>query len=205
MIKNLIFDVGNVLFHYRWLEALVDTGMTKEQAAETGPKIFDETPLWREFDAGNIDLPGIIEGYGELFPEFKDNIAEFITRAERMPIDRPEVWEKMKLLKDKGYKIYLLSNYSDYLFNRHTEGKAFLDYIDGKVVSYEVHYTKPQKEIYEILLSKYNLKPEESLFFDDREENVQTAVSLGISGCVVKSREHINKELEKLINECNRE
>ena len=111
----------------------------------------------------------------------------------------------MKLLKDKGYKIYLLSNYSDYLFNRHTEGKAFLDYIDGKVVSYEVHYTKPQKEIYEILLSKYNLKPEESLFFDDREENVQTAVSLGISGCVVKSREHINKELEKLINECNRE
>ena len=47
MIKNLIFDVGNVLFHYRWLEALVDTGMTKEQAAETGPKIFDETPLWR--------------------------------------------------------------------------------------------------------------------------------------------------------------
>lgn len=199
MIKNLIFDVGNVLFHYRWLEALVDTGMTKEQAAETGPKIFDETPLWREFDAGNIDLPGIIEGYGELFPEFKDNIAEFITRAERMPIDRPEVWEKMKLLKDKGYKIYLLSNYSDYLFNRHTEGKAFLDYIDGKVVSYEVHYTKPQKEIYEILLSKYNLKPEESLFFDDREENVQTAVSLGISGCVVKSREHINEELEKLI------
>ena len=108
-------------------------------------------------------------------------------------------------LWDKGYKIYLLSNYSDYLFNRHTEGKAFLDYIDGKVVSYEVHYTKPQKEIYEILLSKYKLKPEESLFFDDREENVQTAVSLGISGCVVKSREHINKELEKLINECNRE
>ena len=69
----------------------------------------------------------------------------------------------------------------------------------GRVVSYEVHYTKPQKEIYEILLSKYNLKPEESLFFDDREENVQTAVSLGISGCVVKSREHINKELESLL------
>ncbi len=199
MIKNLIFDVGNVLFHYRWLEALMDTGMTQEQAAEAGPKIFDETPLWREFDAGNIDLPGIIEGYGELFPEFKDNIAEFITRAERMPIDRPEVWEKMKLLKDKGYRIYLLSNYSDYLFNRHTEGKAFLDYIDGRVVSYEVHVTKPDKEIYEILLSKYDLKPEESLFFDDREENVQTAVSLGISGCVVKSREHINKELESLL------
>lgn len=200
MIKNLIFDVGNVLFHYRWLEALVDTGMTREQAAAAGPKIFDETPLWREFDAGNIDLPGIIEGYGELFPEFKDNIAEFITRAERMPIDRPEVWEKMKRLKDKGYRIYLLSNYSDYLFNRHTEGKAFLDYIDGRVVSYEVHVTKPDREIYEILLSKYDLKPEESLFFDDREENVETALALGISGCVVKSREHINDELEKLLS-----
>lgn len=201
MIKNLIFDVGNVLFHYRWLDALVDTGLSREQALSAGPKIFDETPLWREFDAGNIDLSEIIEGYGEMFPEFKDNIAEFITRAERMPIDRPEVWEKMKVLKEKGYKLYLLSNYSDYLFNRHTEGKAFLDYIDGKVVSYEVHVTKPDKGIYEILLNKYNLKPEESVFFDDKEENIQTAVALGIKGCVVKSREHINELLQSLIND----
>lgn len=199
MIKNLIFDVGNVLFHYRWLEALVDAGFTREQAAEMGPKIFDETPLWREFDAGNIDLQGIIDGYGEYFPEYKEYIAEFITRAERMPIDRPEVWDKMKALKDKGYKIYLLSNYSEYLFTRHTDGKAFMDYIDGKVVSYEIHYTKPQKEIYETLLAKYDLNPEESIFFDDREENVEAAVALGIKGCTVRSREHINSELEMLM------
>ncbi len=179
----------------------MDTGLTREQAMDAGPKIFDETPLWREFDAGNIDLDGIIEGYGELFPQYKDNIAEFIIKAERMPIDRPEVWDKMKVLKDLGYRIYLLSNYSDYLFNAHTKGKAFLNYLDGRVVSYEVHQTKPDADIYKTLLAKYDLKPEECVFFDDREENTATAISLGIKSYTIENREHINEILQHLIDD----
>lgn len=200
MIKNLIFDVGNVLFHYRWLEALMDTGLTEEEAKFVGPKIFDETPLWREFDAGNIDLEGIIKGYEEQFPGFGKNIAEFIIHAERMPLDRPEVWEKMRILKEKGYKLYLLSNYSEYLFSRHTNGKPFLNYIDGKVVSYEVHQIKPGEAIYKTLLSRYNLKPEESVFFDDRPENTATAEGLGIKSYTIESREHINSILQSFID-----
>jgi len=199
MITNLIFDVGNVLFHYRWKEALMDTGMTREEADEAGRKVFDETPLWREFDAGNITLSDLIEEYGKLFPDIKDNIAEFVTRNERMPLDRPEVWEKMAVLKKKGYKIYLLSNYSEYLFTNHTKGKPFMDLLDGKVVSYEVHETKPDRPIYRELMRRYDLKPEECVFFDDREENTKTAEELGIKSFTVMSREHINELLEDII------
>jgi len=200
MIKNLIFDVGNVLFHYRWMEALMDTGLTREEALDAGPKIFDETPLWREFDAGNVDLDGIIKGYGDLFPEYRENIKEFIINADRMPLDRPEVWEKMKVLKDKGYRLYLLSNYSEYLFNEHTKGKPFIDLIDGRIVSYEVHQIKPDESIYYSLLNKYDLNPNECVFFDDRPENTQTAQRLGIRSYTIESREHINEILQKYID-----
>jgi len=200
MIKNLIFDVGNVLFHYRWLEALMDTGISSEEAQYIGPILFDKTPYWSQFDAGNIDLPGLIEEYGRLLPKYKENIAEFITRAERMPIDRPEVWEKMAVLKKKGYRIYLLSNYSDYLFNTHTKGKAFMDILDGRVVSYECHQIKPNDDIYLTLLGKYNLDPSECVFFDDREENTATAERLGIKSYTITSREHINDILQEFID-----
>ena len=90
MIKNIIFDVGNVLFEYRWIEALMDTGLSREEANETGKKVFDEK-LWVDFDAGNINVPDLIEEFGKLYPDVKNNIAEFILHPERMPISRPEV------------------------------------------------------------------------------------------------------------------
>lgn len=199
MITNLIFDVGNVLFSYRWKDALIDTGLNEDNVEEAGRKIFDDNHLWVDFDAGLITVEGLIEEYGKLYPELKENVADFLLHPERMPIERPEVWEKMKVLKEKGYKIYLLSNYSEYLFDSHTKGKPFMDILDGRIVSYEVHQVKPGEEIYKSLLEKYNLVPEECIFFDDRPENTEMAEKLGIKSVTVESREHINDVLETII------
>lgn len=199
MIKNLVFDVGNVLFEYRWIEALMDTGLNREDAVEAGKIIFGD-PLWIMFDAGNIDADNLIIEFGKRYPEYKDNIAEFIRHPERMPIPRPEVWDKIRTLKNKGYKIYLLSNYSEYLFSSHTAGAQFLEDIDGKLVSYMVHQVKPDRDIYESLLQRFDLKPEECIFFDDRPENIQAGEEVGIKGRIVESREGINNLLQELID-----
>ena len=87
-------------------------------------------------------------------------------------------------LKDKGYKVYYLSNWSAWTHDLLQEaGKFdFLKLMDGGVFSYDAGYMKPNEEIYKILLNKYKINPEEAVFFDDREENIEAANKLGIHG-----------------------
>ena len=190
MIKNLIFDVGNVLIEYRWGQMLLDYGLSKEEAAVVGP-LFFEHETWKELDLGNMPVEDVIVLYEKQLPEYAGLIRWFLTHLELMPIPRPDVWEKVHALKEKGYKIYLLSNYNEDFFRVHTEGASFLKDIDGKVVSYEIHKIKPYPEIYEYLLDEYELKPEESVFFDDRPENTQTAEELGMKTYTITSKEYL--------------
>lgn len=198
MIKNLIFDVGNVLLEYRWHQMLLDYGLTKEEAAVAGP-LFFEHETWKELDLGNIPVEDVIVLYEQRLPQYADLIRWFLTHLELMPIPRPDVWEKVHALKEKGYKIYLLSNYNEDFFRVHTQGAAFLEDIDGKVVSYEIHKIKPEPEIYQYLLDKYKLQPEESVFFDDRPENTQTAEDLGMKTYTITSKEYLLHVLDEFL------
>ena len=198
MIKNLIFDVGNVLIEYRWHQMLLDYGLTKEEAAVAGPLFFDHE-TWKELDLGNMPVEDVICLYEKQLPQYAGLIRWFLTHLELMPIPRPDVWEKVHALKEKGYKIYLLSNYNEDFFRVHTQGASFLKDIDGKVVSYEIHKIKPYPEIYQYLLDKYSLKPEESVFFDDRPENTQTAKELGMKTYTITSKEYLLGVLDEFL------
>ena len=198
MIKNLIFDVGNVLLEYRWHQMLLDYGLTKEEAAVAGPSFFDHE-TWKELDLGNMPVEDVICLYEKQLPQYAGLIRWFLTHLELMPIPRPDVWEKVHALKEKGYKIYLLSNYNEDFFRVHTQGASFLKDIDGKVVSYEIHKIKPYPEIYQYLLDKYSLKPEESVFFDDRPENTQTAQELGMKTYTITSKEYLLGVLDEFL------
>lgn len=199
MIKNLIFDVGNVLVEYRWRDMLtLDYGLAQEEAERIGQETF-ECRIWdQKLDAGYLDVEGAIAEYGKLFPEDIEHIAWFLRNAEKMAVPRPEIWEKLPGLKEKGYAIYILSNYSQELFGKHTKGASFLDVLDGGIVSYQVHLLKPDRRIYECLLEKYGLRAEECLFFDDLAPNVESARKLGMQAVQVLSREMLNQRLEEL-------
>ena len=198
MIKNLIFDVGNVLIEYRWDQMLLDYGLSEEEAAIAGP-LFFEHETWKELDLGNMPVEDVIVLYEKQLPEYAGLIRWFLTHLELMPIPRPDVWEKVHALKEKGYKIYLLSNYNEDFFRIHTEGASFLEDIDGKVVSYEIHKIKPYPEIYQYLLDKYELSAQECVFFDDRAENTQTAEKLGMKTYTITSKEYLLDVLDDFL------
>ena len=198
MIKNIIFDVGEVLFGYRWLEMLMDYGMTREEATEAGNTMFDDE-LWNVLDRGTMEMQQVIMEYKQKYPKYRDAIQYFLTHGELMKVPRPEVWRQVHALKEKGYKIYLLSNYSEYLFQAHTRDATFLKDLDGAVVSYEVHMLKPEEGIYRYLLEKYNLKPEESVFLDDRQENIEGAERVGIKGIRIISEQQLLEEMKQLL------
>lgn len=200
MIKNIIFDVGDILLGYRWKEMLLEHGLTEEMVNEVGERMFNDS-LWNTLDLANLTVEEVIGEYHKKYPKHAESIAWFIENGEKMHVPRPDVWEKIPRLKDKGYGIYLLSNYSEGLFKKHTAGASFMQEIDGMVVSYQVHITKPDNRIYRHLLDKYDLNPEECIFFDDRVENTEAAKKMGIESVTITSKEQLLELLEKIISE----
>ncbi|MCI8751577.1 MAG: HAD family phosphatase [Lachnospiraceae bacterium] len=198
MIKNIIFDVGDVLLEYRWKDMLKDYGLPDDEAYKVGNLMFNDN-LWHEFDLANMTRDEIVGQYLKNYPDYAKVMQWFMTHGELMHVKREDVWEKAQKLKEKGYGIYILSNYSQELFEKHTKDAPFISLADGVVVSYQIHITKPDEKIYRYLLDKYNLKAEECIFFDDREENTEAARKLGIEAITVTSKEFLLDELDKLL------
>lgn len=197
MIQTIIFDVGEVLLGYRWEDMLTDHGVPREKAILIGNTMFADS-LWEELDLGCRPFEEIVQEYRRKYPEYREEITWFLNHGEYMHVPREDVWEKVHGLKQKGYGIYLLSNYSENLFHKHTKNAAFMKDIDGMVVSYQIHKTKPDPAIYLHLLQTYHLQPETCLFFDDRPANTEAAKKLGIQTITVTSKELLMGELEKL-------
>ena len=198
MIKNIIFDVGDVLLEYRWKDMLKDYGLPDDEAYKVGNLMFNDN-LWHEFDLANMTRDEIVGQYLKNYPDYAEVMQWFMTHGELMHVKREDVWEKAQKLKEKGYGIYILSNYSQELVEKHTKDAPFISLADGVVVSYQIHITKPDEKIYRYLLDKYNLKAEECIFFDNREENTEAARKLGIEAITVTSKEFLLDELDKLL------
>ncbi|MCR5775112.1 MAG: HAD-IA family hydrolase [Lachnospiraceae bacterium] len=196
---NIILDIGGVLLSYRWLGLIMETISDKTGAKAFGHRIFDD-PLWLEFDIGLRPFDDIVEDYVKKYPEDEVHIRYMLGHLERMPIPRPRVWDKLKELKKAGYHLYLLSNYSSRMFHTHTDGLPFFDCLDGGVISYEVHFLKPHREIYEALFKKYDLDPSECIFFDDRQENVDGGRRCGMEGRVIYSEEVLLGYMDRLLS-----
>ena len=198
MIKNLIFDVGGVLFDYRWKEMFMDYGLDEDNARRVGTQMFnDPDRTWDIFDLGIKSDEEIADIFCKKYPGDEDVIRWFIRHGEYMQVPRPKVWKKVHELKQKGYKIYILSNYPESLFKKHTEYADFMDDIDGLMVSYMIHKAKPAEDIYKALCDKYGLDRSESIFFDDRSENVEGAVKFGMKSVKILSEQVLLDELDR--------
>jgi putative hydrolase of the HAD superfamily len=197
MVKNVIFDVGGVLVDFRWRALMDDLGLPHERQDEFEKNVFG-SKWWGELDRGKLDEEYVLSKIRE---NNKEHIKEFeLVWANKEELvktyDYVNPW--LDSLKERGLKIYLLSNYPKSIFALHEEkGKfTFIDKIDGKVVSGFIGMVKPDAEIYEHLMDKYGLKAEECVFIDDRDENIDSAKALGMMGIVFKNYNQASTELE---------
>lgn len=200
MIKNVVFDVGNVLVDFRWREMMEELGIPEDIQDKFEKSVFG-SELWHSYDHGTISDEEI---YEKLKERNKDNAEAFEHvwehRAELVrPYDYAVPW--IKTLKREGLGVYIISNYPKNLFAMHEEQGSFpfLKYVDGKIVSGVVKMIKPEAEIYEELLKQYHLKASECVFIDDREENVEGAKAVGMQGIVLTSFEQANAALRELL------
>lgn len=199
MIKNIVFDIGNVLVDFRWREIMDSLQLDKETQDVFEHSVFGST-WWHEFDHGTMKEEEVIEKLRENNQDKLDALNLVWEHRDELVKPYPYCVSWIQELKAKGYKTYLLSNYPSTLFTMHTENGSFpfLDEVDGKIISGFAKMVKPDADIYVKLLSEYQLTAGECVFIDDRMENVEGARRAGMKGIVFENFTQANHELGEL-------
>ena len=201
MIKNIIFDIGGVLVSFEPDRVFREMGLPEEEV-QILYQHTAKSPYWKELDRGVLPKEEVFQTMVNAMPQaYRKDAMEFFTK--RIPeavtsFDYSADW--LKGLKERGYNIYLLTNYPEWLFETHwKKGFTFVPYVDGKVVSGKVKLIKPDHALYETIIKKYSLNPAESVFIDDVKENVQAAKETGLNAIQFTNINDVKNQLEKLL------
>lgn len=197
MIHNVIFDIGNVLTDFRWREFLRDKGFDEEMVHRIS-RASIESPLWSEFDRGVMSDVELMEAFLKLDPEIERELHLAYDDVHGMVTIRDYAIPWVQELKAKGYRVWYLSNFSKKAEEECSDALAFIPYMDGGILSWKDKLIKPDPRIYQLLLDRYRLKPEECVFIDDTPVNIQAAEEQGIHGIVFENREQVVQAMREL-------
>lgn len=197
MIRNIIFDIGNVLADFRWKGFLQDKGFDDAMTGRIA-RASVESPVWNEVDRGEWDMERLMAEFVKQDPGIEAELHIAFDDLKGIVTKRDYAIPWIKELKAKGYGVYYLSNFSEKAYEDCAEALDFLPYTDGGILSYRDKVIKPDEKIYQLLLSRFGLKAEECVFLDDTLRNVEAAQKLGFHGICFRTREQAEEELGKL-------
>lgn len=184
MIRNVVFDMGQVLIHWNPHLLLTPFHLTPGEEDMVIRELFQSVE-WVRLDRGTITEEGTVRAVCERLPEnLHSCVREVVFRWHARVLEPMEgMAGLLGELKEKGFHIYLLSN-ANLKLRSYFPRIPGSEYFDGLMVSAEERLLKPQHEIFEALLSRFGLKAEECFFVDDVPSNVEGAMEAGLSGTV---------------------
>ena len=189
MIRNMVFDIGNVLMDFRWKEYMRSLFGEDETLIQTINQGIWHNGCWAAMDKGEMDGAATLRSAVAFAPQYEKEIKltlDSVAHAfHKFKYSIPWIQE----LKRMGLNVYYLSNYSAFSVAANPDVLDFIPYMDGGVFSFEVKAVKPEPEIYRCLCEKFGLKPEECLFTDDVPANVNGAQACGFQGIVFEGYE----------------
>lgn len=196
-IKNIIFDIGNVLAKFGWREYFSQYGYDEETMKKIEKATVKSTE-WCEYDRGVMDDEEILEAFVKNDPTIETQLRSSLKNLHGMVSRLSYSVPWLESLKQKGYRVYFLSNFSKKAYLECADALDFLPAMDGGVFSYQDHLIKPDPDIYRLLLDRYGLCPQECVFLDDTAENLPPAERIGIHTIHFQSREQAVEDLKKL-------
>ena len=202
MIKNIIFDLGNVIINYNQKKIISNFTEKEDEIKYIYDEIF-HAPEWTLMDLGDITNDEAIEIINKR-NEFKYEklTQEFLHEwYKKQPINR-DIVEIAKILKNNGYNLFVLSNMANQTYE-YFKNDEFFSLCTGIVISAHEHVKKPDEKVYRLLLNRYNLNVEECLFIDDDDsgKNYETANKIGIKGRRIMPNQA--EDVKKLLLELN--
>ena len=199
MIKNIVSDVGNVLYEFnanKFMDKYID-----EEDREKFLKNSFLNENWHLMDKGDLAFNDARKLFIKMNPKYENIINSIFDTSLTLCLDKNH--NNISLLKEyktKGYNIYYLSNMPSETFEvLRKETDFFDDTCIGGVVSAHIKMIKPNRDIYEYFLNKFNLKPDECLFIDDNINNIKTALEMGINAVQLKNIDDMKDILRDML------
>ena len=196
-IKNIVFDLGRVLIKFEPKE-YIEENVPEEKREDFYNGIFGSTE-WLMLDRGTLSYEDAKKIFKERVPG-ADKQIDRLFDVDLFEILQP-IEENVKLLsklKEK-YNLYILSNFHQPAFEHIFKKYDFFRLFDGHTVSCYYYLLKPEKEIYETLIEKFNLIPEETVFIDDTKVNIDACEKEGIRGIHLPDYTELKQKLEEFL------
>lgn len=183
MIKNIVFDMGQVLIRFDTDVFMDRIGVAPEDKPLLRREVFQSVE-WSRMDRGSLTDEEAAAIIRARVPErLGEAVYKLVTFWDRPILEIPGMYELVEELKANGYKIYLLSNAS---LRQHEYWPRIpcSRFFDGTLISSDVKLVKPQPEIFLLLCMKFGLRAEECFFVDDATLNCEAAHLVGMTPAV---------------------
>lgn len=197
MIRTIIFDIGNVLADFCWEAHYRRFGYTGERLERLAAATV-KNDAWNEYDRGVLTDEEVLQRFIDSDPEMETDIRRCLANVEGMVTRNDYAIPWIQELKREGYQTLYLSNFSKKAAKECRKALDFLPHMDGGILSYQDKVIKPMPEIYQLLIDRYQLVPEECVFLDDTQKNLTGAEVFGIHTILFKNQEQTKEELRKL-------
>lgn len=197
MIRTIIFDIGNVLVGFDWYGHFKRFGYDEAMIGRLAAATVNSED-WKEYDRGCLSEDEILRLFVENDPPIEADIRKVLASFDTLIVRYDYAIDWIKKWKSHGYRVLVLSNYSDKAFKETWHALDFLPYVDGGILSFQEKLIKPMPEIYRLLLKRYDLRPEECVFLDDTPQNLEAAKREGLCTIQFQNVGQAEAELKKL-------
>lgn len=197
MITTIIFDIGNVLADFTWREHYERFGFDGDMIERLADATV-RSPLWNEYDKGVMTYEELFQSFVDNDPEIEPQLRKVFEDVSTMVIRNDYAIPWIRALQDKGYRCLYLSNFSERAHRECAAALDFLPYMDGGILSYQEKIIKPMPEIYQLLIDRYGLVPQECVFLDDTQRNLDAAEKFGIHTIHFQNQAQAIEALKKL-------
>lgn len=198
MIRNIVFDLGNVLLKSSPSIVLENLNIPDEICQNIKNNFFDDLEY---IDLGKETIKEHFDNCKFDF-DINESIREILLNYYRYRAFNTEMIELMNKLKRNNYKIFILSNNNKETYE-YLKKQTMFECVDGWIISCDFHIVKPNKDLYMKLFRIFNIKPEECFFIDDSEENIETGISMGMTCFLFDKENHGIDNLYKKMKEKN--
>ena len=197
MLENIIFDLGNVLLTFK-PEMFLKQFTNDPNEIDFFISNITRSSTWLSLDRGISSVDDAKKIFISRFPEKKELISWFFENWFNIFALIEDNVNLLVKLKKANLKLYILSNFIEEAYNYVKEKFDFFSLFDGAIISSKEKVIKPEKEIYMILINRYNLIPEKSVFIDDILPFLHPAKKLGMKTIWYKPDINLNESLKKL-------
>ncbi len=196
-IKNLVFDVGNVIVRWSPIEIIRLSFSATEDSEQLAKSVF-QSDIWADLNKGLMSESEAKIKFQAKFgftSKKSEQLFYYIKHTQLLIFGSVDLLRKVKCA---GYNLYALTDNVIEIVEYLKSAYDFWQLFDGTIVSAEVGYLKPQPEIFNRLLSQYEISATETVFIDDMSYNIKGAESIGFSGILFENAAQCESELKSL-------